>query len=95
MTWQMIPRWNDHAQSSSPDPPVYLLEVEDEDELAEWVAHHHEELFEEKLKGWFTDPALWPRDRSLKLLQRWCSFELYTVVVDSGESPLEDDEFQE
>jgi hypothetical protein len=24
-----------------------------------------------------------------------CSFELHTVVVDSGESPLEDDEFQE
>jgi hypothetical protein len=122
----MIPRWNDHAQSSSPDPSVqaafvdwinaadpsptlhtltlaeanqehtvYLVEVEDENELAEWLARHHQEIFEQELKGWYTDPALWPRDRPLKVLQRWCSFELHTVVVDSGESPLEDDEFQE
>jgi len=74
---------------------VHLVEVEDENELARWLSRHHEELFEEELKGWYTDPALWPRDRSLKVLQRWCSFELHTVVVDSGESPLEDDEFQE
>ena len=74
---------------------VYLVEVEDEDELAEWLARHHEALFEEELRGWYTDPALWPRDRSLSMLQRWCSFELHTVVVDTGQSPLEDDEFQE
>lgn len=38
---------------------------------------------------------LWPRDRSLETLKEWCSFELHTVVVDTGESPLEDDEFEE
>jgi hypothetical protein len=27
-------------------------------------------------------------------LQEWCSFELHTVVMDTGESPLEDDEFE-
>ena len=47
---------------------VYLIEVEDQDELAGWLARHHEELFEEELNGWYTDPALWPRDRSLKML---------------------------
>jgi hypothetical protein len=35
--------------------------------------------------------ALWPRDRSLKMLKEWCSFELHTVVVDTGAAPLEDD----
>src|ERR671918_1852432 len=59
---------------------VYLVEVDDEDELRRWLARHHEELFEEELKGWYTDPALWPRDRSLKMLEEWCSFE-HTVVV--------------
>jgi hypothetical protein len=53
------------------------------------------ELFEEELKGWYTGPALWPRDRSLGTLQEWCSFELHTVVVDTGESPLDHDEFEE
>jgi len=73
---------------------VYLIEVEDEDELAEWLAPHHEALFEEELRGWYTDPALWPRDRSLEMLKEWCSFELHTVVVDTGASPLEDDELE-
>jgi hypothetical protein len=72
-----------------------VVEVEDQDEPAEWLARHHEDLFEQELNGWYTDPALWPRDRSLKMLQEWCSFELHTVVVDTGASPLEDDELEE
>lgn len=71
---------------------VYLIEVEDEEELAGWLAEHHRELFEEELAGWYTDPALWPQDRSLRLLKEWCSFELHTVVVDLGDTPIEDDE---
>ncbi|MEX0833670.1 MAG: hypothetical protein WD276_07355 [Actinomycetota bacterium] len=71
---------------------VYLVEVEDEDELASWLAINYKVLFENELEGWYTDPALWPHDRSLELLKRWCSFELHTVVEDTGESVVEDDE---
>ena len=56
------------------------------------LARHHQELFEEELNGWYTDSALWHRDRSLKVLRQWCSFELHSVVVDTGSSALEDDE---
>jgi hypothetical protein len=56
------------------------------------LARHHQELFEEELNGWYTDSVLWPRDRSLKVLGQWCSFELHSVVVDTGSSALEDDE---
>ena len=52
-------------------------------------------LFEAELVGWYTDRALWPRDRSLEILRQWCSFELHTVVVDAGESPLEDNELED
>ena len=71
---------------------VYLVEVEDEEELARWLTRHHEELFEQELWGWYTDPALWPRDRSFKRLEEWCSFELHTVVIDTADAPLEDDD---
>ena len=74
---------------------VYLVEVEDEGGLADWLTRRHRELFEEELNGWYTDPALWPRDRSLTTLREWCSSELHTIVVDAGESPLEDDELDE
>jgi hypothetical protein len=72
---------------------VYLVEVESEDELARWLISNHREMFEQELHGWYTDPELWPRNRSLEMLQEWCSLELHTVVVDTGESPIEDDEF--
>lgn len=71
---------------------VYLVEVEDLDDLERWLARNHEWLFEEELNGWYTDPDLWPRDRSLKKLKDWCSFELNTVVIDTGSTPLEDDD---
>jgi hypothetical protein len=71
---------------------MYLVEVEDEDELVTWLAQHHQELFERELWSWYTDPALWPKDRSLTMLQQWCSIELHTVVVDTGQSMLEDDD---
>lgn len=74
------------------DSGAYLLEVEDEKELDEWLALNGETLFEEILNGWYTDPALWPQDRSLAVFKKWCSFELHTVVLDTGSSPLEDDE---
>lgn len=70
---------------------VYLIEAEDEDELAAWLESNHEVLFERELEGWYTDPALWPRDRSLEMLKDWCRLELHTVVVDPVGSPLRDD----
>jgi hypothetical protein len=71
---------------------VYLIEVEDEDDLASWLRRHYKEIFEEELNGWYTDPKLWPRDRSLKVLKEWCTFELHTVVLDFGDSPIESEE---
>ncbi len=70
---------------------VYLVEVEDEPELAGWLEFNHVQLFEQELAGWYTDPSLWPRDRSLEMLRAWCSLELHTVVVDAGASRLRDD----
>src|SRR5918994_2169838 len=77
----------DRGQPGAHRVPV---EVEDQDELAQWLARHHEDLFEQELNGWYTDPALWLRDRSLKMLREWCSLELHTVVVDTGASSLRD-----
>lgn len=71
---------------------VYLLDgVESQEELLNWLSFNHQSLFESELEGWYTDPALWPKDRSLELLMRWCSLELHTVVVDTGRSKLKDD----
>lgn len=39
---------------------VYLVEIEDEDELTRWIARHHEELFEQELNGWYGPGAVAP-----------------------------------
>jgi len=74
------------------DSTAYLLEVGDESELDEWLRLNGDALFAEILNDWYTDPELWPQDRSLAMFRKWCSFELHTVVLDTGGSPLEDDE---
>jgi hypothetical protein len=70
---------------------VYLLEAEDDQDLAEWLESNHVQLFEQELSGWYTDPSLWPKDRSLEMLKAWCSLGLHTVVLDVGRSRLRDD----
>ncbi|HEX6207077.1 MAG TPA: hypothetical protein VF058_01845 [Actinomycetota bacterium] len=73
---------------------VYLVEVEDEDEPAEWLVRHHEELFEAELNGWYTDPALWPgtdRSRCSRSGVRSSSTPSWWTT---GASPLEDDELE-
>jgi len=70
---------------------VYLVELEDEEQLAAWLVSNHEVLFEQELMGWYTDPALWPQERSLDTLRKWCRLELHSVVVDAGRSRIKDD----
>lgn len=69
---------------------VYLIEVEEQEELGRWLEVNHDIIFEEELNGWYTDPALWPQDRWLALFKKWCSLELHTMVFDMGQSPIED-----
>lgn len=77
------------------DSAAYLVEVEDEQEFAEWLELNWEVLFEEQLEEWYTDPSLWPQDRSLALFREWCAFELHTLVHDTGGAPLFDDELED
>lgn len=71
---------------------VYLVEVEDEGELARWLELNAQTVFENELNGWYQDPALWPRDRSPRVLQDWCALEFHAIVIDTGDTPIEDED---
>ncbi len=77
------------------DSTAYLVEVEDEKEFKAWFKLNGATLFEDELNGWYTDPDLWPQDRSAALFKQWCTFELHTLVYDTGGSPLFDDEAED
>lgn len=70
---------------------AYLIEeVEDDEELQEWLKLNGVALMEAELSGWFTESQLWPKDRSLALFNKWCAVELHTLVFETGTTPLQE-----
>ena len=60
--------------------------------LNRWLRKNYGPLFEAELEGWYTDPDLWPQDRTFKLFQKWFQPELHTVLFDLVGSEMHDDE---
>jgi hypothetical protein len=89
------PKGTINLSDANEDTTAYLVEVEDEDEFESWLALNGQTLFEAELDGWYTDPSLWPADRSVARLKEWCTFELHTLVFDTGGAPLYDDDIED
>lgn len=73
---------------------VYLIDVEEPEQFEAWLKLNGLTLFEDVLYEWYTDPDLWPQDRSLAMFRKWCEFELHTLVRDTGGAAIEDDEWE-
>ncbi|MFH1407412.1 MAG: hypothetical protein ABIH01_05400 [Candidatus Omnitrophota bacterium] len=72
---------------------VYLIPAYDETEKYEkFVRKHCTEIFEHELAGWYTDPEMWPKDRSWKVFQEWLDYEIQTIVLDMADKPIEYEE---
>ncbi len=81
--------------SVNEDRTVYLIRDQDADDpetVAEWIALNYEALFESELEGWYTDEDLWPKNRNLALFRKWFEIECHTVIEDTVDLPIEDDE---
>ncbi len=46
-------------------------------------------IFEIELDGWCTDPAVWPKDRSLKTFRKFFHVYYCSSVVDLGDGPID------
>ena len=82
-------------ESANEERTVYLIRDTDADTAADvekWIELNCDALFESELDGWYTDEELWPKNRSLKLFRDWFDVECHTVIVDTVDSPIEDDE---
>ena len=81
--------------SVNDDRTVYLIRDRDADtpaDLEEWIKLNYGILFESELDGWYSDEDLWPNNRSINLFRKWFDVECHTVIVDTVDSPIEDDE---
>ncbi len=80
-------------EDANEDSPAYLIHEEAAEHFEEWLQDGYSPLFENILGDWYTEPALWPQDRTLKLFKAWCDFELHSMVLDYVDGPLLDDDF--
>ena len=74
------------------DSPAYLIHEYASEEFESWLDSCYVPLFENILGEWYTEPALWPQDRTLKLFKAWCDLEVHSMVLDYVDGPLLDDE---
>ena len=65
------------------EPTVYLVPAwPDPDEQRGIFRECWPWLFEAMLKGWVTDPALWPSGRMQSMFEKWFEVEAYSIVKD-------------
>jgi len=71
------------------DPTIYLIpECGTEKVLADVLRLIYEEIFEDQLWAWYTDPECWPQDRSFAVFRCWFDWQWHSMVVDLCGDPL-------
>lgn len=62
---------------------VYLIPIYDDiDSYEKFLKENYKEIFEHELSGWYTDPKMWPKNRSWKVFQEWFEYEIQSMVFD-------------
>jgi hypothetical protein len=70
---------------------VYLIPVcDDIDRYEKYLKKNYQKIFEHELSGWYTDPQMWPKNRSWAVFVKWFDYEIQSMVFDMVEGfPLE------
>ena len=58
------PKHRVNLEDANDDSPAYLIHDYACEEFDSWLEANYIVLFENLLNGWYTDPALWPQDRT-------------------------------
>jgi len=74
---------------ASQDSTAYLTpEIENDNELRQFLEQNYELLFEQELFGWVQDEVQWPATRDLPTFLEWFDVEFHSVVLDLAEGEL-------
>lgn len=83
------------AEDANDERTVYLISEDDADgpeALNRWLQANFESLFETELEDWYTDPSLWPKERTWSMFHEWFDVECHTVLIDTVGDAIYDDE---
>lgn len=82
-------------EDTNDERTIYLISDEDGDTretVERWLETNYSELFEAELEGWYSDPGLWPENRTLKLFKEWFEVECHTVLIDTVDDAIYDED---
>jgi len=79
-------------ESENKDCTIYLILEDDAEKLEEWISFNFEQLFEREIEDWYTDESLWPKNRNRKLFDEWFDVECHSVLIDTVDGKIIDDE---
>ena len=65
------------------EPTVYLI-PQDRTEPKTYIRRHFKAIFEEELNAWYTDPDMWPKERSFNTFKKFFTVQIGTMVFDLG-----------
>lgn len=76
------------------DPMLFLAsDIQDDEEMKEFLEDNFDQLFEYALNEWYTDRSIWP-SRTYQNFTEYFSPKLFTMLADIDDDlPLERDEF--
>ncbi len=76
------------------DRKVYLISDQDGESQASvdlWVQENYRSLFESEIHAWYLDEKLWPKLTGFKMFKQWFDIEHHSIILDTLDSPIEDD----
>ncbi|MCB2181329.1 MAG: hypothetical protein KQH63_04850 [Desulfobulbaceae bacterium] len=79
-------------EDANEERTVYLVDDREADHIEEWIKLNFRALFESELENWYTDESLWPAGRNLELFNEWFEVKCHSMIVDTVEGPIVDDE---
>lgn len=71
---------------------VYLVAVNEDDQLDKIVRRCFGQIFEEQLEAWHRVEDDWPMPRTFSLFQQWFDADVVDLVFDLSDQPIEHDD---
>ncbi len=92
MDWiESTPGWDlDLSLDYIRDDCMALLipEYGDNDKAMRYIERNCKFIFEMQLSGWYNDPAIWSKKRTLSVFRKWFDVEIHSLIYDMVEKGI-------
>ncbi len=79
-------------QEANNEKTIYLISNDAAENLDNWLKDNYRNLFESELESWYIDEDLWPKGIDYAMFEQWFEVECHSVVIDTADGMIVDDE---